>query len=373
MSEKRILIASLLKPVNDTRLYEKLGLSLAKISQVQVHICGFAAPTPSTAPANVFFHSLFKFRRLSLGRLQAQQDYYAFLRQVKPSLVIVATHELLFTTYLYCRKHQVKLIYDVQENFALNLRAQDNYPEGVKQLLAWGVRGAEHVLARGVDHFLLAEQSYATELPFLGARFTVLENKFKPPSHYTLPATPVYLQQPLKLLYSGTIATIYGIFEAIELTKKLQHQETGTSLTIIGYSPQEATWREVQRMVEGLPFVRLIGGQQLVPHQQILEEIQKSTLGLLPYQPNESTFRCIPTKLFEYMAYALPLLIQENPLWNRMLQQQEAGIAIDFKAANAAELLQRLRRKPYYSFGVPKDVFWLQEEEKLLPVVQSLL
>ncbi|WP_299761757.1 glycosyltransferase [uncultured Pontibacter sp.] len=375
MSEKRILIASLLKPITDTRMFEKLGLSLSKLAETQIHIAGFLAPEPISAPAQVYFHPIFNFRRLSINRYLAQQKYTQLLEQVKPDLVIACTHELLATSQRYCRKHGAKLLYDVQENYTLNLATQQNYPPLLRQLLTYGVSKVEAKTASGVTHFLLAEQSYAQELPFIkGRNFTVIGNKYNPAPDYTLPATPVKLeQQPLRLLYSGTIAELYGIFDAINLAIELHRLDASTTLTIIGYSARQDTLQKLQEQIKGKSYIRLIGGDRLVPHQQILQIIKESNLGLLPYQPHPSTERCIPTKLYEYMAYALPVLVQQNPLWQSITHTNQAGLSIDFKQARPQELLPRIRQQLFYTSGVPQEIFWQSEEEKLLAIVKQAL
>ncbi|WP_018478124.1 glycosyltransferase family protein [Pontibacter roseus] len=375
MSEKRILLASLLKPISDTRMYEKLGLSLSKIPGATVHICGFRATVPAGAPPNIVFHSIFNFKRLSLGRAKAQLQFYRLLLQVKPQLLLVTTHELLLVSLLYKNRYGCRLIYDVQENYSLNLRAQHNYNWPLKQLLALGVRSMEHLTATGTDHFLLAERSYAQELPFLKGRYTLLENKFKAPSAHAPAITPVAIpsQGPLRLLYSGTIAEEYGVFEAIELAEKLYLIRPETTLTIIGYCANTATWESILQRSSGKSYIKLIGGNQLVPHQQILEQITQSHVGLLPYRPNESTFRCIPTKLFEYMAHALSILIQQNPLWETLVDETGAGMSIDFSQPDLEALYSQMLQQPFYATGIPADIYWETEEKKLLQVVQPLL
>lgn len=374
MSEKRILLASLLKPVNDTRMYEKLGLSLCRLPGVQVHVCGFEAAIPADVPRNVHFHPIFRFERLSLKRARAQLLYYRLLRNLKPDLVIACTHELLLPSIYYARRYKAKLVYDVQENYTLNLTAQHNYKTGLKHLLARGVGSIEKAAAQSINHYLVAEQSYPQELPFLENNYTLIENKYKPSPAYTLPGTPVTLPPgPLRLLYSGTISETYGVFEAIAFADAIQQLRPGSTLTIIGYSPRKETWQQVKEMAARKSYLQLIGGDKLVPHQQIVQQIQQSDLGLLPYQPNESTFRCIPTKLYEYMAHALPVIAQQNPLWRTIIVQHAAGASINFAACDAGTLLQALQQQQFYTAGVPTDICWGAEEQKLLQAIAPLI
>ncbi|WP_460879311.1 glycosyltransferase [Pontibacter rugosus] len=297
------------------------------------------------------------------------------LYKLKPDLIIVCTHELLLPSLRYCKASGAKLVYDVQENYRLNLTSQKNYPLLVRQFLARGVSRAEKIAAPEVAHILLAERSYAEELTFLqGRSYTFIENKYKPGETYTLPATPVKVpQEPLRLLYSGTIATMYGVFEAVALAAKLYALDQTVTLTIIGYSSRQDTLQQLKQVIHNKPYIKLIGGDALVPHQQILEEIDKSNIGLLPYQPHPSTFRCIPTKLYEYMAHGLPVLIQQNPLWASITEANTAGISIDFQDPQPLELLTRIRQQHFYTSGLPDDIFWKSEEHKILPIIFDLL
>ena len=97
MRKTRILIASVLKPVNDTRMFEKVGQSLAKLSETEIHIAGFKAKNLSNA-SGIYFHPIFSFNRISFGRIQAQWNYYKLLLQLKPEVIIPNTFELLPVT-----------------------------------------------------------------------------------------------------------------------------------------------------------------------------------------------------------------------------------------------------------------------------------
>lgn len=110
-----------------------------------------------------------------------------------------------------------------------------------------------------------------------------------------------------------------------------------------------------------------------MPHQRIVQAITESNVGLLPYQPHTSTFRCYPTKFFEYAAHALPMVVQYNPLWHDFLQEHRAGILIDYAAPDAERLLKQIREYRFYEPGVPSGVFWNSEEHKLLEAVRELL
>ena len=112
-----------------------------------------------------------------------------------------------------------------------------------------------------------------------------------------------------------------------------------------------------------------------MPHARIVAEIGRSHLGLLPYQPHPSTARCRPTKLFEYLAHGLPVLVPDNPLWTSIVQAHGAGLVVDFSEPEraAAALTAALPTAHFYPAGVPKDqVLWAGEGKKLGDLLESL-
>lgn len=351
----------------------------------RVWVAGRQAPTP-IAPPNAQFTSLLQGSRLSLGRLLAQARYWRLLRRARPSLVLVHAPELLPLTLLWQRLGPGRqFIYDVRENYALNIRSQGVYPAAVRGLLARGLRWVEARAARRAAAVVLAEASYARELPFLellpAGRVLVLENKYQPQPGEALPLSARSLPlptEPLRLLFSGTISELNGVREAVGLARQLRLAwPGGVGLTIIGFCQQPALLADLQHLAaEEADWLTLIGGAALVPHARLVAEIGRSHLGLLPYRPHPSTARCRPTKLFEYLAHGLPVLVPPNPLWAGLAQQYQAGLVVDFAqpAAAAAQAAEALRGAVFYPAGPPTDdVLWAGEGKKLRHLLESIL
>ena len=378
MALSPILLASVLKPLDDTRLFGKFGRTLAERPELHVHVAGRAAPAPTYAPPNLHTHTLLRGGRLSLARLAAQGRYWRLLHRLRPKLVFVHAPELLPLTLLWRAMGRGRhFVYDVRENYALNIQTQQVYPGVVRQLLAGLVRWVETAAARRAAAVVLAERSYAAELPF-GAdeRTIILENKYQqlpgeapPTAVRPLPAPG----QPLRLLYSGTISRLNGVFDAVAFARQLRAQWPGTQLTIIGFCQQPAVLAELRALLADDADVTLIGGAELVPHAQIVAEIRRSHVGLLPYRSHPSTWRCLPTKLFEYAAHGLPLLLPANPLWQAALGDTTAALVCpDFARPDVPALVAALRRTAFYPHGIPAGVLWQAEAAKLWQIVDSI-
>ncbi len=382
-----LLLASVLKPLDDTRLHGKLARTVAATLPTACMWVAGRQAAPPAAPSSFRFVSLLRGSRLSLRRLLAQVRYWQLLRRAQPALVVVAAPELLPLTLLWQRLGRGRqFIYDIQENYALNIRSQGVYPAAVRGLLASLLRRVEAAAARRAAALLLAEASYIDELPFLSAlptgRVLLLENKYQPQPGEVLPRAARPLPAPtapLRLLFSGTISELNGVREAIALARQLRTTAAwpgGVQLTVIGFCQQPALLSDLQRVAAAeSDWLTLIGGAALVPHAAIVAEIRRSHLGLLPYRPHPSTARCRPTKLFEYLAHGLPVLVPANPLWAGLVRQHSAGLVVDFEqpTAAAAQMAAALPTADFYPSGPPTEaVLWAGEGKKLGHLVQSL-
>ena len=350
-------------------MFEKLGVSISKLPGIEVHICGFKAPLP-TNNANILFYPIFFFRRISISRVTAQLKFLKLLFKVKPQLLIVGTHELLVSSLLYKAICPCTVMYDVQENYYLNLTTQKIYSPIIRYVAAGLIRGIEKLAAPFIHTFFLAEESYSHELNFTRNKFLILQNKYKPNAATDLPAASNGIQLPpsgqIKLLYSGTISELYGIFEAILFCEALHQVNPRYNLIIVGYWPQTSIGEKVKQLIRNKPYITLLGGDYLMPHTEIVRAITTSHVGLLPYHLHPSLVNCLPTKLFEYMAHHLPLVVQDNPVWNKIVHQYQAGINIDFKNPDPHLIRQLLEERIFYRHVPLEEVLWLAEEEKLL-------
>jgi glycogen(starch) synthase len=377
-----VLLASVLKPVDDTRMRGKFAETLRERPGTTVHIAGRASQRASDS-AGIHLHPIFVGTRTSPGRLAAQWRYWQLLRRLRPNLVIVHAPELLPLTLLWQRLGRGrKFLYDIRENYALNVSTQGVYQGWTKRWLAAGLRRVETWAARHASGLLLAEESYAQELPFLQElppeRVVILENKYQPAPGETLPTRPrprPAPHEPLQLLFSGTISELNGIWEAVAFTRALAAAwPGGAHCTIIGFCQQPDLLPQIQAAVGGQPeLFTLIGGAEPVPHAAIVAEIGRSHLGLLPYRPHPSTERCRPTKLFEYLAQGLPVLIPANPLWAALVQQHGAGLVADYAyPAQAAAVRAQFASRSFYPGGPPADAQWASEGKKLWRLLDSI-
>ncbi len=357
------MLASVLKPVSDTRMFEKLGQSLALLLQADVHIIGFPSETPYVQ--GVTFHKIFSkpFRRISLKRLIAPVKIFFMFLRLRPESIIVSTHELLIPGALYkCIKRGVRLYYDVQENYYFNIRFTSAFPQLLRAPLAAYVRMKERLVSPAVNHFLLAEKGYVDELKFI-RHYTVLENKLVKQTE-----AAENQKNRLHLLFTGTLAETTGAVQAVELALELHRHDNQVRLTIIGHAPDEKFLKKLRQRTDEHPFIQLRAEPFPVPHKVILEAIAWAGTGIIIYPHNPSTRTSIPTKLYEYLGMKLPVIIRHNEASHEFVQQCRGGIVLpdnpDYQL-----LLEELRalQPPLCA----EWLYWESEVPKLLQIFNS--
>ncbi len=363
----RIAVASTLKPIDDVRMRRKIARSLSRIEDVEVHVIGF--PSASDRPDNdgIVSHRLPPFKRLGLKRLWIPWKVLSLIISIRPAILIIATHELLWPALLAKMYLGSRIVYDVQENYYRNILYTDAFARIIRPLLAAYVRCKELVTRPIVDHYFLAEIGYSRELTFHRKAFTVIENKalFHPPG---VPSER-YKKQ---LVFTGTIALETGIFEAIDLASQLNAIDPEVTLVIAGFCSQRQTLLAVKDSLRESPFISLIGGGELVSHDKIVELIIRSGAGIMAYRPTPATINSLPTKLYEYLAYRLPIILPDHPAWVSLCEPYDAAIVVDWKSLNADDVYRALTTRSFYT-SPPENVFWESEEKKLITVIQALL
>ncbi|HEV8513013.1 MAG TPA: glycosyltransferase [Cyclobacteriaceae bacterium] len=381
MKKRRIVLASILKPVNDTRMFEKMGVPLAQSGRYEVHIIGYPTESAISDP-NVHFHPLPKFKRLSFARFTARLKVLKFIIKVKPELLIVTTHELLEVAILIRIFFGTKIIYDIQENYWKNILYTDAFPKIIRPLIASFVRLKEWITSPFFSQFLLAEKCYAYELSFVKSYFVTIENKCKVPHDFHRNPNKEFIE----LIFTGTIAESTGVFQAIDLAKKLHAVEPKIRLKIVGYCARTNELQKIKDEVSENSFITLTGGDKLVPHSLIMDTIATANFGIIYYPQSPHTENKIPTKLYEYLACQLPILLQNHKPWVETANPFDAAIAVNYEQPDIESILKQISNRSFYSKIPPQlredtnqsnsngfdSLTWQNEEKKLLGLINNI-
>lgn len=366
---QKIVLASVLKPVDDTRVYEKFGKSLAKLDNTEVIIFGTKSNDTSLykLEENVRFEPYDineKSTRRNAGRL-----FYKLLLKERPQHIIIHTIELLPFLIWYKLNHKtIKIYYDILENYGLNFKAQSYYSIFSKHFLSFGANLIESISFPFLDHIFSAEKIYLNEKKLPIHKTTVLENKYVS----ILDKKEKIEHQNKIITFCGTLSKAFGVLEFLNFVAVLCSCKNQLNYTfrIIGKAYENDVIQKLSQFEKQFNL-ELIGITEFVPHLKVIEVMQESDFVALPYPTNLSTKNCIPTKMYECMALGIPMIIQNNPFWKTITDPHQAGIFIDFNKIDCRTLKEEIENLAPYPNGGIKNAFWDKENNELRKVISK--
>ena len=82
----------------------------------------------------------------------------------------------------------------------------------------------------------------------------------------------------------------------------------------------------------------------------------------------------MPTKVFEYLTYGLPIISQTNTIWTDYAMKHKACIPVDFDQVDAEKVAVQLNE--FITSYEPKDlsvVKWDTEGKKLINMIDDIM
>lgn len=370
MQKYRVAIASVLKPVKDPRAYYRFGFSLRETNKYQINIIGFSTKS-EPAEGELHFHTLFSIQRTSLKRLAVPFLFFHKIFQIRPEILIVSTYELLPVAALAKSLFGFKLIYDVQENYRLNI-SQNRTVNGLDKWFAEKlVQIIESCSRPFIDHFILAEDCYLGELPKFRPA-TVLENRFfrvgTPIQQFQLAA-----DRPLRFLISGTITEVYGVLTAIQWFKRLRIFQSNAVLHVLGYSPLNSYLAKLESELPAEGVIIELSTNP-VPYLDILDAYGQADIVLMPYWQTDSIKDKIPSKLYEALVLGKVCLYSPNPKWEEIVSNYGGGFAVDFADfSKVPTIVDHLKSKRFYAKNPGQELTWKSQEAEFLALIESFV
>ncbi|MDO9552208.1 hypothetical protein [Rhodonellum sp.] len=370
MEKIKIAIASVLKPLKDPRAYCRMGLSLRETNKYRINIIGFSTKK-EIDEENLKFIPLFCHFRTHWKRALIGAKFMGILLRDTPQILILSTYELMVPAILLKPFLRYKIIYDLQENYSLNL-AHNKSQKGLKKHVSIGlVKAIETVSSPFVDHYFFAEKCYTEELKNI-RNFTVLENRFHgqivPKLGYKIESG-----KGLTFLISGTLTEVYGTLEGILWFQKIQEGFPNSKLRIVGHAPLPSYLKKIKQKTAGNPAIESRISESPLPYSTILESYKGTDFSVMPYHLLPSIAPKIPSKLYESLALGVPVLLPPNAIWADIYQPLRAGLSIDFlDLEHAGARFSSLLEQDFFTSPVPESVLWKSQEPEFLDRIRKL-
>lgn len=302
----------------DHRIFDKECRTLSMLGH-QVHILA-----PGGSPGNnegVFVHRLNDHSDRRNPRRLISRMVEAFLRSRQLKADVYHIHDpLLIPVAVALKNKDNRVFYDVHEESAEEARALHSSSRTRAELYSMTWKIFESVGRRYIDGFICATPAIAALFPL--ERTVVVRNypRIDTVSKGNIP----YSDRRPTLLYAGGISRIRGAYEMVKALETIPNN-LDVHLRLIG-DPDDTNLIQKLRSLAGWKKVHWNGR---IPHSEVLNNLNRSRIGLALLHPLEIFKRSLPVKLFEYMASGIPVIASNFPMWRDIISNAQCGIVVD--------------------------------------------
>lgn len=303
-------------PWSDTRIFHKELKSLRDAGYEPHLVVNNAA---SRMEDGIAVHGVTTTNRGRLSRMVlGTMRVYRESRRLKADVYHFHDPELM-PWALLLRLRGATVVYDVHEDLPRDILMKEWIPAGLRRAMSWFFERFENAVARCMSGVIAAT-------PHIRERFVRAgidaRNVGNFPRIEELTPRRQDQVQKLHVCYVGAISRARGIREIV---RALEHVPQDVKLVLCGTFTDAALEVEV-RSLPGWSKVDYLGQVDRHTVQQVVAE---SLAGLSILQPSEAFLDALPTKIFEYMACGVPVLVSDFPLWRTIVEQSDCGFAVD--------------------------------------------
>lgn len=316
----RVVHVTSVHPATDTRILYKECATLAAAGH-EVHLVAPGKAGHSEERQGVHIHYVergsTRLNRFAVTGARAISHGLA----LRPDVLHLHDPELLLHTpwaRLRCRR----VIFDMHEDFPKALQTKHWIAGPLRKLMAVTAQLMERLMLGGME-VVYAEDSYRESRPWIRKHIT-LHNM---PIVATLTRFDRVCTDPPSLGYIGSVTPARGCLTTLEVLGELGSRGIAVAHDCVGEVDSDLK-KQAEQLIERyqLKNVRFHGYQPADAGYQI---IAGTTIGMAILHPEPNYLESYPTKMFEYMAMGIPVIVSSFPLYKRIIDETGAGIAVD--------------------------------------------
>lgn len=360
---------------NDNRVYYKEVLSLKKLGYNVTYVANECEGKidPEVRAINI------KKDKNTIKRILGFFHAFNVVRKLDCKVVHFQDSELIPTGLLLKLFTKKKVIYDVHEDYPSQMLTKYYLPSYTRKPLYWLMSCLEWLSGKAFDAIIVADQAVYKHFP--SKKTTIL---FNYPSVSNLSEASKGLPEIVKeydIIFPGTMAkfTAKMILDIIKCAK-----DRGVKLRclIISHFKFEGgkDWVKQTAMEYGITDHLTL--MDRIPPYDVPLYLSKTRIGLIPLPDTLKMRSNIPTKMFEYMYYKLPVITGELPPCGHFMNKDKFGYMVKWDSVeeytdkilhllNTPEELDKLGEKGHQL--VLEKYNWETEERKLEEVYNKVL
>ncbi len=244
-----------------------------------------------------------------------------------------------------------KTVYDIHESTVDFIAIKSYIPRRLRGLVARVFAGLEQRLARQQSALVFADEQIAASfcavnLPkatlfnFPALSFIEQARAARARAHRQADRAPM-------ILHLGGHKIGRGVYTMLHAFAQVATDVPDARLYLVGpFSPPEFE-REIRELAASLGIAHAVHIVGEVPFAQVGEYLAQADVGWIALEPVTKFLKNIPTKLFEYMAYGLPVVSSDLSPVAPFLASGETGFRVPPREASAhAEAILALLEQP---------------------------
>jgi glycosyltransferase involved in cell wall biosynthesis len=385
----RVCHVTILHPRGDQRILFKECRSLAEAGH-DVHLIAPPADRPVECPG-VTIHTgprlKSKLRLLGctwkvfrVARREVQADVYHFHDYwLIPFGLLVAW----FT--------KAAVVMDVHEEYgrasARALQSRKWVPRLVQRCIEKLVNGFEAFGAKRFDHVITVVDSITERFLKVTPHVTEVRNYVKPEVLPDAPPTREdYLARRPILIHQGSFSMLRGADLALRTVRRLKDWNVDCEFWAVDrFLGDEAARRQFLDRIQDLDIADRVQVKPPVSYDELGKYLVQSRIGLslriMPEGFNAPTILSnIPTKLFEYMGFGLPIVANDVNFHSVFIQESNSGLLTEYEEESVAKAVAALLQDPDRAYQLGLQGFrtyrekytWDSQETKLVDVYRRI-
>ncbi len=318
--------------------YRNVPYSVENVSGVRVvRVWSYMAPNAGTLRRSLDFLSFI------VGAVPAS------LMQRRPD-VVVGTSPQLFTAlgaWVVARAFRVPCVFELRDLWPESIVAVGAVREGV---VVRAVSRLAHFLYLHVDHIVSVTESFASILGERGipeAKISVVRNgvdleEFAPsPPDPEIRALAGAGESDMLITYLGTVGMAHGLRHVLDAAAL--EEGTGVRFLIVGDGAEKAALQK-EAARRGLTAVTFMEAQ---PRDRVPAILASSDAVMVHLRDDPLFDSVIPSKIFEAMAVARPIILGVRGESARLVESAGSGVTVEPEdPADLLRAVERLRNDP---------------------------
>jgi glycosyltransferase involved in cell wall biosynthesis len=316
-----IAIVTSIHPDFDARIWRH-----AKLLASSGHTVHLVAPWDVEAGPGrdgVIFHPFRKASSRASRLMNVPHKLLPTLWRILRRVDVVHFHDIDLLPWMTGLALFKPVVYDVHENYPDEMLLREWIPSPLRRPLAWSVRWGQWVCARLVRNIVLVAPSQEPDFGSWGVRKTYIYNYASRALIDT--AKSDLAQREPKVVFIGAHHENNGSWLLLDIAERLQ--ASGSKIRIMTTSrffDEKIRLQFTQEIAK-----RNLGNIDLLPTVKpplIMDILNQATIAISPNLRVPQQIKGIHTKIFEYMAAGLPIVLSDLPHQVEVVEKNQAGL-----------------------------------------------